>query len=130
MSQDLQLFASTPRNDGMKYIVKFYSKIGGDEHWFSIVMPVQTSDVAAMRWCSVIAVVDVRRPRSHPVTIVKFPEVYIYIGKMDDVASEDFLNLPSEWSPSRPRVRPWSRAQVLAGVYGEHNCRRQLVKNI
>ena len=46
MSQDLQLFASTPRNDGMKYIVKFYSKIGGDEHWFSIVMPVQTSDVA------------------------------------------------------------------------------------
>jgi hypothetical protein len=49
---------------------------------------------------------------------------------MDDVASEDFLNLPSEWSPSRPRVRPWSRAQVLAGVYGEHNYRRQLVKNV
>jgi hypothetical protein len=64
------------------------------------------------------------------VTIVKFPEAYIYIGKMDDVASEDFLNLPSEWSPSRPCVRPWSRAQVLAGVYGEDNCRRQLVKNV
>jgi hypothetical protein len=43
MSQDLQLlFASTLQLhaivDGMKYIVKFCSKIGGDEHWFSIVL--------------------------------------------------------------------------------------------
>jgi hypothetical protein len=122
--QDLQYYSSTPRNDGTKYMVKFCSKIEREDHWFSIVMPVNASDIACVRWCSVITIADIRKPRSHPVTIVKIPIAIIYVGDITNDDVDNALNLPSEWSPSRPRGQPRAIGQFFRG------CRRQVVHNL
>lgn len=125
--QDLQFYSSTPRNDGTKYMVKFCSKIGREDHWFSIVMPVHASDIACVRWCSVITISDIRKPRSHPVTIMTIPIAIIYVGDIENGDVDNALNLPSEWSPSRPRG-PRGQPQAMSRVVG--GCRRQLVHNL
>jgi hypothetical protein len=128
--QELKIEGSTPRNDGSKYIVRFCSKIDGEDNWFSIVMPVQASDMATVRWCSIVCITEIRKPRSHPVPFVKIPKAIIYIGDMENSDLDNVLNLPSEWSPSRPRVQPWTMGQVLASARGQQGCRRQQVKNL
>jgi hypothetical protein len=84
--QELQIriHAST-RNDGSKYIVRFVSKIDGEDNWFSNLMPVQVSDIACVRWCSIACITEIiRKPRSHPVIVMKIPKALIYIGDMEN----------------------------------------------
>jgi hypothetical protein len=124
--QELPLDSISLRLDEVKYIVTFSTRIRGEDHWFSIALPVQTSDVACVRWCAVVTILEVKKPRSHPVTILKIPEAMIKIGDKRRAASydNDVLDFPSEWSPSRGSV-PSGLANTRDGVN-----RIQKVKNL
>jgi hypothetical protein len=58
------------------------------------------------------------------VTIVKIPIAIIYVGDIENDDMDNALNLPSEWSPSRPRGQSRAIGQVVRG------CRRQVVQNL
>jgi hypothetical protein len=125
--QILEFHSSTPRDDGAKYLVTFCSKIGGEDYWFKIVMPVKAHSLNCVRWCSAFQISEFKVRRSHPVTIVKIAKAVIYIGDMQNGAEDNALNLPSEWSPiARQRVQPWVMGQVPA-VRG---CQRRVVQNL
>jgi len=124
--QELPLDSISLRLDKVKYLVTFSTRIGGEDHWFSIALPVQTSNVACVRWCATITILDISKPRSHPVTILKIPEAAIKIGDKTRAAKydNDVLDFPSEWSPSRGSV-PSGLANPRSGVN-----RIQKVKNL
>lgn len=123
--QELLLDSISLRSDEVKYFVTFSTRIGGEDHWFSIALPVETSNAASVRWCAAITVVEISKPRSHPVTILKIPEAVIKIGdkRRAGTYDNDVLDFPSEWSPSR--------GSVPSGLANLRNVNRiQKVKNL